>query len=36
MFYLPYDAVQLAERNELARMEEDSKWQSLSISTDFE
>ena len=29
------DAVQAAERNELARIEADRKWRHLSISTDF-
>jgi hypothetical protein len=30
------DAVQLAEQNEIARIEADRKWRELSVSTDFE
>lgn len=30
------DAVQLAEQNDLVRMEADRKWRDLSVSTDFE
>jgi NAD(P)-dependent dehydrogenase (short-subunit alcohol dehydrogenase family) len=30
------DAVQLAEQNDLARIEADQKWRELSVSTDFE
>ena len=29
------DAVQLAEQNDLARIEADRKWRQLSVSTDF-